>query len=554
VKKFVVAVLLLLVVAPLLAAKEHVAERYDIRAEVRPDGSLDVVEEIAFRFTGGEFTYVTRELPADETDGVEVLSASMDGRELPWGDDEGQIEVDYRRRRVRLRWHFEPVRDSTHVFTLRYRRAGVIQHGNGEDWFRWLPFPTRFDYPVERGSVRISWMPEASLLRQPGVDGPAASMSPLGNGYEVTVSDYRQRGEDVLLTTRFMPGTFRTAEPQWQRDGRRADQMSTAFMAGAGMIAAATILALLIFFLKFKRDRHETIGPGQTVTAPPDGLPPALAGSIVHGRAATAGAQLLAVVFDLAGRGAIAIEEQPASGVRRKTRFVVRRGHAVALAPHEQFVMDGLFKNANDGAAPRLDKAMRTLVTKVGPFGKAVKSELAGMGFIDHERADGAKGLMISGGVVMALALVIAMVLVVTNLRVGEASLLVPGAFFASGLTMLLVGAGFSTLTSRGAASAARWAAYRRHLKSQLRETRLPATEAETSRLLPFAASLGLGYAWQKALKKSPGAAVPAWLGTLHEGGGHAALIVLMSSTSSSTGVGGGSSSGVGGGGSSSAG
>lgn len=550
-KKFVVAVCLMLGVASLHAAKDHVAERYDIRAEVRPDGSLDVVEEIAFRFTGGEYTFVNREIPSDETDGVEILSASMDGRELTWGDETGQIEVDYGRRRVRLKWRFEPTRDRTHVFMLRYRLAGVVQHGNGEDWFRWLPFPSRFDYPIEQGRVALSWLPEAELLRQPGVEGPVASMSPAANGYEVTVADYRQRGPDVLLTTRFQSGTFRTVEPQWQRDGRRADQMSTAFMAGAAMIIAATILALLIFFLKFKRDRHETIGPGQRVTAPPDGLAPALAGSILHGRISTMGPQLLAVVFDLAARGAIAIEEQAAQGVLRKTRFIVRRGSAVALAPHEQFVMDRLFK---DSATPRLDKAMRALATKVGPFGKAVKAELAAMGFIDRERVDGAKALMIAGAVVMGLALAMGLGLVVTNLRVGNASLLVPAAFFASGLTMVLVGAGFSTLTSRGAASAARWRAYRTHLKSQLRDTRLPSTAAEAGRLLPFAAALGLGQAWQRALKKSPGAAVPAWLHTLNQGGGHAALIVLLSSTSSSTGGSVGGGSGAAGGGSSSAG
>src|SRR5688500_11523024 len=84
--------------ATLRAAKEHVAERYDINAAVRADGSLVVEEEVAFRFTGREFTYVHREIPANNTDGIEVLGAAMDGRELPWGEEQGQLEVDYGRR------------------------------------------------------------------------------------------------------------------------------------------------------------------------------------------------------------------------------------------------------------------------------------------------------------------------------------------------------------------------------------------------------------------------------------------------------------------------
>lgn len=550
-KKLACLALVMICGASLHAAKEHVAERYDVNAVVQADGSLEVVEEIAFRFTGGEYTFVNREIPADETDGVEILSASMDGRELPWGDDTGQIDVEYARRRVRLKWRFEPTRDRTHVFTLRYRLAGVVQHGNGEDWFRWLPFPRRFDYRIEQGRVRLSWMPGAELVRQPGVDGPAASMSPFANGYEVTVAGYRQRGPDVLLTTRFQSGTFSTAEPQWQRDGRRADQMSTAFMAGAAMIIAATILALLIFFLKFKRDGHDSGAPGHTVSTPPDSLAPALAGSILQGRPSATGPQLLAVVFDLAAKGAIAIEEQEGAGFSRKSRFIVRRGAAVAVAPHEQLVLESLFK---DSESPRLDKAMRALSTKVGKFGKAVKGELDALGFVDRERADAGKALVISGLVVIVFSVAIALVLVATNLRIGEAALLVPGAFFVAGVTFALVGATFSTLTSRGAASAARWNAYRRHLKANARAGRVPTSAGEVSRLLPFATSLGLAHAWQKALKNAPGAAVPPWLRTLNAGTSHAAFIVLLASSSSSSGAHVSGGGGAAGGGSSSAG
>ena len=537
--------------ATLLAAKEHVAERYDIDANVRADGSLVIEETIAFRFTGGEYTYVNREIPADQTDGVEVLGAAMDGRELAWGDEEGQLEVEYRRRAVRVRWHFAPTRDRTHVFTLRYRLVGVVRNTGGEDWFAWQPFPERFDYTINAGSVRLSWMPGARLRRQAHTEGPVTSVSPSDTGFVATVANYRQRDDDVVLTARFEPGDFTSPEPQWQRDAQHADQMSTSFFAAAAMITAATILALLLLFLKHKRDRSGSLGAGQTVAARPAARPPAPAGSIRDGRVSVGAPQLLATIFDLAGRGAITIEEQPRAGILKTPRFLVRRAGAVALAPHEQLVLDGLFRKES---SPRLDLALRSMQGQLGKFGKAVKAELAEAGLIDAERADAARALTISAAVVIAFAFGIGAVIASLNMRLGDASLLVPAAFLWSGLMMLIVGVSFSTLSARGWSAAARWNAYAKHLKDQAREGRLPSTPDEVSRTLPFAVALGAGPAWYKAMKKMPDAAVPPWLATLGQGGGHAAYTALLASTASSASSSGAAGGGAAGGGSSSAG
>lgn len=537
----------------LQAAKEHVAERYDIRAAVRHDGSVEVEEEIAFRFTGGEYTFVNRTIPAKYTDGVEVIGATMDGRDLAWGDDEGEVEVDYRRSEVRVRWHFPGTVDRTLTFTLRYRLHGVVRKGEGEDWLRWAPFPRRFDYPIRAGSVRLNWADDMELRRQSHVDGAAASVTPIDSGVLVTVSNHRRRDDDVVVIARFEQGAFLGAEPQWQRDEARAGEMAPSFMAGAAMIVAATILALWVFFLKYRRDRPDPLPAGHTISEAPEALAPALAGSITHGRLSITGAQALATVFDLAGRGVIAIEEQPAAGLLKSPRFVVRRGREKPLAPHEQAVRDGLF--AGKDQPPRLDKAMGKLAMKLGGFKKAVKQELGGLGYLDADRADGAKGLMVGGTVVMVFAVVIVMVLIATNLRLGESSLLIPAAFFASGVTMTIIGASFSTLSPRGRRAALHWNAYRRYLKGQAKEKRLPSTADHVTRLLPYATALGLAPAWHKTLKHVPDAAIPPWLSSMNATGGHAAFTALLASSASSAGHGGSSGAGgAAGGGSSSAG
>jgi hypothetical protein len=99
-------------------AKSYSAERFDSHIRVLTGGAIEVTETVVFRFEDGSLTYVFREIPRRRTDSVDVLRATMDGREFPIGDQPGQVEVE-RGSRLRVRGHFAaPVSDSIHTFTL----------------------------------------------------------------------------------------------------------------------------------------------------------------------------------------------------------------------------------------------------------------------------------------------------------------------------------------------------------------------------------------------------------------------------------------------------
>jgi hypothetical protein len=532
------------------ADKQHVAERFDVTAAVQTDGSLEVVERIAFRFTGGSFTRVSRELTSRESDGVEVLSAAMDGREMPRGDADGQVEID--RGGTRILWHFAPAENEVHVFTLRYRYAGVVRYGEGEDWFRWPPYPSDFDYPIEAGTVRLTWPAFARPRRAPDVEGSVSATSPIENGIAIDVANYRKRDDDVRLTLRFEPGAFPGQEPQWQRDARRADRLAPAFLAAALMIAAATGLALWLFFLRYRRGPRQTPLPPGSVTHPPDDLPAALGGSIVGG-AGVAGAHVLAAAFELARRGVLKIEERPASGRFGKPAFVFQRGSDASVRPHEQAVMAAIFKGS-EREAPFTRGLRRAVGSRA--IGKAMKAELAAAGYIDKDRKEGGRALLISGLVVIGFSMALMIVAAGASRRLGEAALLVPLAFGLAGITLAITGASFSKLSASGAAAARRWSAYRLHLKNEMKQGRVPADGEAIGRMLPYAAALGLLAPFGKALEKTAVHNLPPWLRTLDAAGGHAAMIAMLTAGSSSThgGHGGGGAGGVGAGGSSSAG
>src|SRR5688572_7339145 len=103
--RILVAALLVLTATVSAAAKEYHAARFDSRIEVQQGGSLRVTETIEFVFTDGTFREVFRAIPTRRTDGIEFVSAAMDGTVLPEGDGPGQVEV-RRDNSFRVTWHF----------------------------------------------------------------------------------------------------------------------------------------------------------------------------------------------------------------------------------------------------------------------------------------------------------------------------------------------------------------------------------------------------------------------------------------------------------------
>ncbi len=168
----VVAVAGLAAPPPALAAKDYRAAHYDVTLAVEPGGSMLVTETVRFVFGDDTFSYVSRELPSRRTDGLTVLGASMDGRELTRGDGPGQYEV--RRQDQggrRIRWHFETLTASEHTFTLTYRVNGVVRHTADSDLLEWWALPTKHEYAIGCATVTVSY-PAAAVLAGVPAEAP----------------------------------------------------------------------------------------------------------------------------------------------------------------------------------------------------------------------------------------------------------------------------------------------------------------------------------------------------------------------------------------------
>ena len=129
-----------------VAAKSYSADRFDVTARLLSDRSLTIEERITFRFEGGDYTYVFREIPQDRTDGVRDLQAEMDGVPFRTGAGPGSIELK-QGRSVRVTWRFAPT-SGRHTFTLRYRLAGVITQEAEENVLAWRVLPRTHEYRI----------------------------------------------------------------------------------------------------------------------------------------------------------------------------------------------------------------------------------------------------------------------------------------------------------------------------------------------------------------------------------------------------------------------
>src|SRR4051812_10677061 len=148
------SLLVLLVAVPAAAARSYSAERFDSHARVLPGGAMEVTETAVFKFEGGPFERVFRELPSNHTDGIEIVEAQMDGRTLPFGSNLGQVEV-RSGSKINVRWRFAPRADSSHVFVLRYVMRGIVKRDSGADVLEWLALPVEHAYRIDSSEVVI---------------------------------------------------------------------------------------------------------------------------------------------------------------------------------------------------------------------------------------------------------------------------------------------------------------------------------------------------------------------------------------------------------------
>ena len=518
------AVLWLSVVVP-AAANEYRAERFDSRIEVLAGGSLRVTETIVFRFEEGTFRKVFRVIPTRRTDGVDFVSASMDGVEFPVGSGTGQVRV-RRNNGLRVEWHFPPTSGTTHTFVMSYVARGVATTDERADVVAWRALPSEHAYAINSSTIEVV-LPAAPLglpgvrVRRVGWMGTESQPS----GLTVTARDVGKNGW-LEVSVPLAKGTLVTASPEWQQRRARYDSYrNPALLAGAVVLFGAVVL---LFGLRQGYDAPPPNVSAPTLfDGPPDSLPPALAGAVgANGTAKSEHA--FATLFALAQRGVIAVEEERGVWGTRAFRLTRNRGTA-PLRPHEQALLDTVFRGKAEAEGHlTLSKAHSNITMRFSAFRQAVAAELADAGLLDPGRQRVRKNYQAAGiGLMLLGPIGMAIVGGLLLPRYGPWMFVVPGAIFVAAIMCLIAGSAHTPLSNEGVRRSAAWRAYRKYLRATPSDGLRHDPRHSPTTLLPYAVALGLGMVWSK-LFKNRAAELPSWFRAASAADAHRAFVAFV--------------------------
>ena len=561
-KKLALSVLIvllttLIIVSPAAAAKSYYAERFDVQVDLQENGSAIVTETVEFRFVGGDFTFAFREISTAETDGVTFLDASMDGVPMSQGTQAGQVEVTAGNP-LKVTWHFPPTSDAAHLFTVRYQAEGLIRKGDA-DTLIWRAIPEVHDYSITNSTITLTYPSKATLIESPTLSRSFESSS-IENRIILTSSGLAN-DEDLILTARFAPGSITQIAPQWQTQ-KELSEAATSRALPVGFMAGIATLVLGGFglFNYIRNNGRELNLSSAVITAnPPSDISPALIGKLTGQQH-----NFMGTVFDLAKRDILEVREEKGF-LGMKNHILARKENVSFLKPHEQGLLDALFK------PNEMQINMNEIATRLGTnnklFDEPLEQELIQRGWFDLERKQKRTGILITGFLVMIMAMalfIVSMILGGITLAGNTAwiVLIAAAAGISAGMFMLsiplLIYAGtFSMLTPSGEEQSMRWKGFAEYLK-QVSKGKEPAISADVfERYLAYAAVFGLGAHWAKYFQQLGGVPLPIWFHAMAGSDGDFGAMVAVMSASDSAGAsagGDGGGGGASGGGSSGAG
>ena len=506
---------------PVLAEGDITWRAYDVTVEVRPDGTLHVVEDVEIAFDGS-FSQGHRAIPLDrieEIRGVTVSVGDADGTVSParyveaarYTGEPGTFTTSIEGGELRVNYGFLPTGTATAATDLRsvvieYDALGAI-HVHDEvvepyQEIRWTAISPDisevgrvahasatilFPRALAAGDTRFD--PEPDEVRPDAVTWKRAGLS----------------GGDALVVLAAFPPITSATEPTWQPEAvaldRRAEREDQAL--GLSLIvgpAMAVGFGLLILLMRRGSRRNARAGlVADVLPAPPDDLPAGLVGALID-RSFDAN-DAVAMLVDLDRRGVIELRERPIEGEGEDdpARFQIVLHRPLAdVAAWERPMLEGLFGNV---AAPGKEvtfAALRTLrANHQSRVSGALEQELFARGYYEEHPSDTRKRWILrSLGMGAAFAIPVGAMALWT--RSFAPAVIVLGLLLGALLiTAIVVGAISSVKSVAGEEETAKWKAFGRYLKHMEREMPVAERLVLIERYLPWAVALGFDRSWQ---------------------------------------------------------
>jgi uncharacterized membrane protein len=564
---FTIIPLLLIALAPPASARELKIQKFSAEIFIQPDSTLDVTETIEANFIGvwhGLYRTIPVEYVTPQGFNY-TLFVTLDSAK----DDRGQtLKVESSRERHYLKWkiYVDDATDAVRTITLSYRVKNGLKFFEDHDELYWNVTGDEWDVPIENASAQI-------LLPQ-GAAGVRATEYTGSHGSRAQNADVTTTGSTVEVSM-LRPLGFHeglTVVVGWDKGFVKepgTGDLIGQFLASNWPLFFPILVFVFMFWLWYTRGRDPRVGPIAVQYAPPEGMSPAEAGTLVDDDAAMR--DITATIVDLAVRGYIVIEEKEKSqmlGLLHNKEYVfhLKKGPSEwkGLKPHELVLLAGIFSN---GALPdvELSSLENQFYKNLPGIKDSIFDALMERGYFQH-RPDYVRSTFVGGGFAVGV------VFFVLGNSVAQKMGMAPAPFFVAGILSGAIIAGFGWFMKARTAAGVKALAgvlgfedFLTHVESDRME-RVSQTPETFEKFLPFAMALGVEKKWVGAFQNIY-SQPPSWYqGGYYAGGFHPLMFVASldmmtaransvlasaprSSGGSGFGGGGGSGGGFGGGG-----
>jgi uncharacterized protein (TIGR04222 family) len=487
----VLCVFTLLVALPtahaLAQPKEWRIDNLDAAINVQTSGDAVVDETVTFYFSGN-YHFVSRVIPTDNTDGLtDIRVSDQNGNELSQGNGPGTYTVTNEGSRKVVTVNFD-LTDTAATWTFHYVAKSTVQFYDPQDEFWWHVFDA--ETPVAIGAARAT-------VKIPG-SVPPEQMKQLvqtGNSVQATVttpapSTMVFQATDIPPYTEFWLGVaFPKGVVKYTWTARRI---------GAFVLPKLGLVLPILFFLGMlliwrARGRDD---PSKTyatyVNEPPSDLSPGLVGALIDEKVDTK--EVIATIIDLARRGFLEItdvKDDPEGYASPETIFT-RTKPLDHLKGFEGMVARSLFDAAHPNQVTTKELRNR-FYTHVQPIVAQIYEDVvtAGLFFRNPQRV---RVRWIGYGVVVAI------VLAVLSFIFSRADIGGWGYFAFGSVISVIIVLAFAPFmpqrTATGAQEVRKWQAFRNYLQDLTRFQDMESARDNFDKYLAYAIAFGVERQW----------------------------------------------------------
>ncbi|BCL82937.1 DUF2207 domain-containing protein [Ktedonobacteria bacterium brp13] len=539
--------------------KDYTSPRFNVDVRLQKGGSALVTETEVFHFDGGPFHQVERDLVTDNTDGIQIIGAGIDGQALTPGQDAGNYEVTDNP--LTVLWHFDGASDVTKTFTLTYTVQGAIHQTPQGDTFVFTTLPIQHSYTIQSSTTTVHFPEEIQALDAAVADGNTAQIQRQPQSITFT-SKNLAADASIQVKIDFPAGSLITAPPQWQqqqitaaRNALIAQQHADAIVLLNLIIALLILLIGILAAIFYRRAAqpisgypagkqegvlgripHFPVSSDSRLDAPPGTLEPAAAGALLNSSKLINNAhaltidinQGLATFFELANHGILTMQEEKVDGtaqVKPRSEFTIEmESRPSKLQPHEEQLLNILFRKTEQGpASVHFTAFTRNYKSKSARYTNTVKQEMFDAGLLRSDNDMLRVRLKTIGWLLFCIGCLGA-ISALSATATGDWPFFMPGlALVIVGIVVLQQRNHCYALTAEGEQLALQWQGFYAYLYD-LTYKRIALNhnnEAELGdlfvRYLPYAVSFGLGQRWIDHFENIGITSLPAWFLTLSD-------------------------------------